>query len=232
MAQESGIETPTAEDLARFDRKRKGKTLSNAARRCAGAASWSSAPSPISSIAAACAAPGCADGEPPQALPDPCRRVQSRRPEARPLRSRNAEGGRRNPTRPDHRSQNRSGAGLRPDRHRRRRTRRNRHRRRRPDAKLKNRDYVNGLLRTVAAGTVPLKSGRLQDERRRKDRPPAHHWIQRAIWPRKQSRTSRTIFRPHSPAQTARSPRVSSPTSTGSVSASCLRTTARSRSRI
>jgi hypothetical protein len=29
MAQESGIETPTAEDLARFDRKRKGKTLSN-----------------------------------------------------------------------------------------------------------------------------------------------------------------------------------------------------------
>jgi hypothetical protein len=30
MAQESGIETATAEDLARFDRKRKGKTLSNA----------------------------------------------------------------------------------------------------------------------------------------------------------------------------------------------------------
>ena len=30
MAQESGIETPTAADLARFDRKRKGKTLSNA----------------------------------------------------------------------------------------------------------------------------------------------------------------------------------------------------------
>jgi transposase len=30
MAQESGIETPTAEDLARFDRKREGKTLSNA----------------------------------------------------------------------------------------------------------------------------------------------------------------------------------------------------------
>jgi len=30
MAQESGIETPTAEDLARFDQKRKGKTLSNA----------------------------------------------------------------------------------------------------------------------------------------------------------------------------------------------------------
>ena len=30
MAQESGIETPTAEDLARFDRRRKGKTLSNA----------------------------------------------------------------------------------------------------------------------------------------------------------------------------------------------------------
>jgi transposase len=30
MAQESGIATPTAEDLARFDRKRKGKTLSNA----------------------------------------------------------------------------------------------------------------------------------------------------------------------------------------------------------
>jgi len=30
MAQESGIETPSAEDLARFDRKRKGKKLSNA----------------------------------------------------------------------------------------------------------------------------------------------------------------------------------------------------------
>jgi hypothetical protein len=30
MAKESGVETPTAGDLARFDRKRKGKTLSNA----------------------------------------------------------------------------------------------------------------------------------------------------------------------------------------------------------
>jgi transposase len=30
MAKESGVETPTAEDLARFDRKRKGKRLSNA----------------------------------------------------------------------------------------------------------------------------------------------------------------------------------------------------------
>src|SRR6516162_5508245 len=30
MAKESGVETPTAEDLARFDRKRRGKTLSNA----------------------------------------------------------------------------------------------------------------------------------------------------------------------------------------------------------
>src|SRR5487761_688321 len=30
MAQESGIETPTADDLVRLDRKRKGKTLSNA----------------------------------------------------------------------------------------------------------------------------------------------------------------------------------------------------------
>ena len=39
-------------------------------------------------------------GEPPQALPDPCRRVQSRRPDARPLRSGNAQGGRRNPTTP------------------------------------------------------------------------------------------------------------------------------------
>ena len=33
-------------------------------------------------------------GEPPQALTDPRRRVQSRRPDARPLRSRDAEGGR------------------------------------------------------------------------------------------------------------------------------------------
>ena len=32
MAQESGVERPMAEDLARFDRKRKGKTLSNADR--------------------------------------------------------------------------------------------------------------------------------------------------------------------------------------------------------
>ena len=32
MAKESGIETPSAEDLARFDRKRKDKTLSNAER--------------------------------------------------------------------------------------------------------------------------------------------------------------------------------------------------------
>jgi hypothetical protein len=54
-------------------------------------------------------------GEPPQALPDPCRRVQSRRSDARPLRSRDAEGGRGNPIRPDHRSQNQSGAGLRTD---------------------------------------------------------------------------------------------------------------------
>src|SRR4028118_2090429 len=30
MAKESGIETPTAEDLIRLDRKHKGKTLSNA----------------------------------------------------------------------------------------------------------------------------------------------------------------------------------------------------------
>ena len=30
MAVESGIETPTAEDLVRLDRKRQGKTLSNA----------------------------------------------------------------------------------------------------------------------------------------------------------------------------------------------------------
>ena len=32
LAQESGIETPTAEDLARLDRKRKGKKLSNQRR--------------------------------------------------------------------------------------------------------------------------------------------------------------------------------------------------------
>jgi hypothetical protein len=33
MAQESGMENPTAEDLAHFDRKRKGKTLSNGTKR-------------------------------------------------------------------------------------------------------------------------------------------------------------------------------------------------------
>ena len=43
MAQESGIATPTAEDLARFDRKRKGKTLSNA--------DWKSATDPDAKIA-------------------------------------------------------------------------------------------------------------------------------------------------------------------------------------
>ena len=43
--------------------------------------------------------------------------------------------------------QNRSRAGLRPDRHRRRRIRRaHRHHRRRADLKLKNRDFVTGLL--------------------------------------------------------------------------------------
>ncbi len=34
LARESGIETPTAEDLARLDRKRKGKKLSNQDRVC------------------------------------------------------------------------------------------------------------------------------------------------------------------------------------------------------
>ncbi len=34
LAQESGIETPTAEDLARLDRKRKGRKLSNQDRVC------------------------------------------------------------------------------------------------------------------------------------------------------------------------------------------------------
>jgi transposase len=43
MAQESGMETPTAEDLARFDRKRKGKTLSNG--------DWKSATDPDAKIA-------------------------------------------------------------------------------------------------------------------------------------------------------------------------------------
>jgi len=52
-------------------------------------------PSPMSSIAAACVEHRCADGEPPQALSDPRRRVQSRGPDARPLRSRDAS----NPTR-------------------------------------------------------------------------------------------------------------------------------------
>src|SRR6202453_2087586 len=273
MAQESGIETPTAEDLARFDRKRKGKTLSNA--------DWKSPTDPDARIAkmkdgtthlaykpehavdldtgVIVAAPihpadegdattllptldtaarnldevglapsedapcvvvadkgyhareqlkaleggaqsglrqsraaeigyrardhapawrvgrallrsyprsrrhasslAARTGEPPQALPDPCRRVQSRRPDARHLRSGNAEGGRRNPIRPDHRSQNRSSAGLRPDRHRRRRTRRNRHRRCRPDAKLKNRDFVTGLLSSSSPSFSPLNFG-------------------------------------------------------------------------
>lgn len=43
MAKESGIETPTAEDLVRLDRKRKGKTLSNA--------DWVSATDPEAKIA-------------------------------------------------------------------------------------------------------------------------------------------------------------------------------------
>ncbi len=43
MAKESGIDTPSAEDLARFDRKRKGKTLSNA--------DWNSPTDPEAKIA-------------------------------------------------------------------------------------------------------------------------------------------------------------------------------------
>ncbi len=43
MGQESGIETPTAEELARFDRKRKGGTLSNG--------DWKSATNPDAKIA-------------------------------------------------------------------------------------------------------------------------------------------------------------------------------------
>ena len=54
MAQESGVETPTAEDLARFDRKRKGKTLSNA--------DWKSATDPDAKIAK------MKDGTPPASL--------------------------------------------------------------------------------------------------------------------------------------------------------------------
>ena len=63
-------------------------------------------------------------GEPPQALPDPCRRVQSRRLDARPT-VRNAEGGCGGRIRPHFRSPIRRGAGFRPDRHRQRGTRRN-----------------------------------------------------------------------------------------------------------
>ena len=43
MARESGIETPTAEDLVRLDRNRKGKTLSNA--------DWQSSTDPDARIA-------------------------------------------------------------------------------------------------------------------------------------------------------------------------------------
>jgi len=43
MARKSGIDTPSAEDLARFDRRRKGKTLSNA--------DWKSATDPEAKIA-------------------------------------------------------------------------------------------------------------------------------------------------------------------------------------
>ncbi len=57
-------------------------------------------------------------GEPPQALSDPCRRVQSRRPDARPLGSRDAEGGSGGRIRPDFSSPIRRGAGLRSNRHR------------------------------------------------------------------------------------------------------------------
>ena len=49
--------------------------------------------------------------------------------------------------RPHFRSPIRRGAGFRPDRHRQRGTRRNRHPRHRPDAKLKNRDFINGAAK-------------------------------------------------------------------------------------
>jgi hypothetical protein len=118
MAQESGIGTPTAEDLARFDRKRKGKTLSNADSK--------SPTDPDARIAR------MKDGTMHLAY-KPEHAVDLDREAAETLYAR---------------SQNRSSAGHRSDRHRRRRTRRNRHRRCRPNAKLKNRDFVNGLVKS------------------------------------------------------------------------------------
>ena len=47
IAQESDVETPSAEELARFDRKRKGKTLSNA--------DWASPINPDARIDTTCA---------------------------------------------------------------------------------------------------------------------------------------------------------------------------------
>ena len=102
-------------------------------------------------------------GEPPQALTDPRRRVQSRRPDARPLRSRDAEGGRGGCIR-HIRSPIRRGVGFRPDRRHRRRTRSNRHHRRTPDAELKKPGLlqrpalmfaVNGFARSLSVWLCP-----------------------------------------------------------------------------
>ena len=72
-----------------------------------------------------------------QALPDPCRRLQSRRADARALRPGNAEGGRGGSERLRVRRADRRRAGFRPDRRRRRRTRGARRHHRRSDPRLK-----------------------------------------------------------------------------------------------
>ena len=90
------------------------------ARRCAGAAKWSSVLRPYPRSRRHATRLAARTRERPQALPDPCRRVQSRRADARPLRSGNAEGGRRGPIRPVLCPPDRRGAGFRPDRRRQR----------------------------------------------------------------------------------------------------------------
>ena len=108
-------------------------------------------PSPMSSIAAACVEHGCADRENLHKrylihvagfnLGVLMRALYGQGTPREAAEAVSASFSFSNPTR----------AGFRPDPHRQRGTRRNRHPRHRPDAKLKNRDFINGLLGAPAA---------------------------------------------------------------------------------
>ena len=115
MAKESGIDTPSAEDMARFDRKRKGKTLRHrgpeSGLRQPGAAEIRDRTRdhaqtrrigrtllPLCPRSRRHAPPlAVRTREHSQALPDSCRRIQSRRPDAAPSMVRERRGKQQRP---------------------------------------------------------------------------------------------------------------------------------------